>query len=48
MVEFKVRSAVLVQLNNPIANNGTACFKWKQLFEYQHLLLLEDIWWSKF
>jgi hypothetical protein len=29
--------------------NGTACFKeCKQLFEYQHLLLLRDIWWSKF
>jgi hypothetical protein len=27
MVEFKVRSAVLIQLNHPIANNGTACFK---------------------
>ncbi len=22
--------------------------KCKQLFEYQHLLLLRDIWWSKF
>jgi hypothetical protein len=29
--------------------NGTAQFKQcKQLFEYQHLLLLRDIWWSKF
>jgi len=29
--------------------NGTAHFKkCKQLFEYQHLLLLKDIWWSKF
>jgi len=29
--------------------NWTACFKkCKQLFEYQHLLLLRDIWWSKF
>jgi len=29
--------------------NGTAHFeKYKQLFEYQHLLLLRDIWWSKF
>jgi hypothetical protein len=29
--------------------NGTACFKkYKQLFEYQHLFLLRDIWWSKF
>ncbi len=26
--------------------NGTACFiKCKQLFEYQLLLLLRDIWW---
>ncbi len=33
-----------------IANiNGTACFKkCKQLFEYEHLLLLRDMWWSKF
>jgi hypothetical protein len=31
------------------ARNGTAHFKkCKQLFEYQHLLLLKDIWWSKF
>jgi hypothetical protein len=22
--------------------------KYKQMFEYQHLLLLRDIWWSKF
>ena len=29
--------------------NGTVCFKnCKQLFEYQHLLLLKDTWWSKF
>ncbi len=29
--------------------NGTACFKKrKQQFEYQHLLLPRDIWWSKF
>jgi hypothetical protein len=28
--------------------NATARFeKCKQLFEYQHLLLLRDIWWSK-
>jgi hypothetical protein len=28
--------------------NGTACFKkCKHLFEYQHLLLLTEIWWSK-
>ncbi len=32
---------------NPV--NETAHFKkGKQLFEYQHLLLLKDIWWSKF
>jgi hypothetical protein len=31
------------------STNGTGCFKkCKQLFEYQHLLLLRDIWWSKF
>ncbi len=30
-------------------NNGTAHFKiCKQLFEYKHLLLLRDIWGSKF
>jgi hypothetical protein len=29
--------------------NGIAHFKkCKQLFEYQHLLLFRDIWWSKF
>ncbi len=29
--------------------NGTVSFKKsKQLFEYQHLLILRDIWWSKF
>jgi hypothetical protein len=29
--------------------NGTAHFKkCKQLFEYKHLLLLRDIYWSKF
>jgi hypothetical protein len=29
-------------------NNGTTHFKnCKQLFEYKHLLLLSDIWWSK-
>ena len=29
--------------------NGRAHFKkCKQFFEYQHLLLLRDIWWSKF
>jgi hypothetical protein len=31
------------------ADNGTASFiKCKQLFEYQHLLLLRDIWQSFF
>ncbi len=45
-------------INMPIINlrnyrigflNGTAHFKkCKQLFVYQHLLLLGDIWWSKF
>jgi hypothetical protein len=29
-------------------DNGTAHIKkCKQLFEYQHLLILRDIWWSK-
>ncbi len=28
--------------------NGTALLvKWKQLFEYQNFLLLNDIWWAK-
>jgi hypothetical protein len=32
-----------------ILKNGTARFKkCKPLIEYQHLLLLRDIWWSKF
>ncbi len=32
-----------------VEENGTAHFKkCKQLFEYQHLLLLRDIWCSKF
>jgi hypothetical protein len=31
------------------AIKGVAHFKdYKQLFEYQHLLLLRDIWWLKF
>jgi len=31
------------------AKNGTACIKkCKHFFEYQHLLLFGDIWWSKF
>jgi hypothetical protein len=30
-------------------NSATGHFKkCKQLFKYQHLLLLRDIWWSKF
>jgi hypothetical protein len=34
---------------NTSRDNGTAHFKkCKQLFEYQHLLLLRDIWWWKF
>jgi hypothetical protein len=34
---------------NKIQYNGTTHFKnCKQLFEYQHILLLRDIWWSKF
>jgi hypothetical protein len=29
--------------------NGTAQFKnCKKMFEYQHILLLRDIWWPKF
>jgi hypothetical protein len=30
-----------------VVTNGTGHFKkCKQLFQYQHLLLLRDIWWS--
>jgi hypothetical protein len=30
-------------------SNGTAHFKkCKKIFEHHHLLLLRDIWWSKF
>ncbi len=33
----------------PATIDGTAHYKnCKQFFEYQHLLLLRDIWWSKF
>jgi hypothetical protein len=40
---YKFQEFVLVQ------TNGTGRFKkCKQLFEYDHLLLLRDIWWSKF
>jgi hypothetical protein len=35
--------------DNLFGGNGTARFKkHKQLFENKHLLLLRDIWWSKF
>jgi hypothetical protein len=27
---------------------NSTLLKHKQLFEYQHLVLLRDIWWSKF
>jgi hypothetical protein len=38
-----------LKVNSSHPLNGTARFKeCKQLFEYQHLLLLGDIWWSKF
>ncbi len=34
---------------NRLYINGTAHFKKRKLlFEYKHLLLLRDIWWSKF
>jgi hypothetical protein len=36
-------------VNSNLKGNGTARFKkCKKLFEYQHLLLLRNIWWSKF
>jgi hypothetical protein len=35
-------------LQKRIANVTAPFKKYKQLFEYQHLLLLRDIWWSKF
>jgi hypothetical protein len=35
--------------SKPCNHNGTARFKkCKQFFKYKHLLLLRDIWWSKF
>jgi hypothetical protein len=41
-------SSMVNSMSLPIIN-GTARFnKCKQLFEYQHLPLLRDIWWSKF
>jgi hypothetical protein len=37
------------KLNCLCSYNGTACFKkCEKVFEYQHSLLLGDIWWSKF
>jgi hypothetical protein len=36
-------------INRMTNANGAARFKkCKQFFDYQHLLLLRDIWWSKF
>jgi hypothetical protein len=31
-----------------LVNGRVHVKKHKQLFEYKHLLLLKDIWWSKF
>jgi hypothetical protein len=40
---------VMLTVIHAECRNGTAHFKkFKQLFEYKHLLLLRDIWWSKF
>ena len=40
---------VSVTFNNKVICNGKARFrKCKQFFEYQRLILLRDIWWSKF
>jgi hypothetical protein len=38
-----------VNVNSPyVLANGTAPFKkCKQLLQYQHFLLVRDIWWSK-
>ncbi len=41
--------ALIVIAFSKMGFNGAVCFKkCKQLFEYQHLLLLRDVWWSKF
>jgi hypothetical protein len=46
---FYFRHNILSNENDKILNNRTTHFsKYKQLFEYQHLLLLWDIWWSEF
>ncbi len=39
---------LLFDENSNVSKNGTAFFKnCKQLFKFQHLLLLRDVWWSK-
>jgi len=39
---------ITVYIINTLHNGTTHLKKCKQLLEYQHLLLLRDIWWSKF
>jgi hypothetical protein len=53
LCHIKITEKTLVQNWNSMItlkfNNGTARFKkCKQLFEYQHLLVLRDIRWSNF
>ncbi len=44
---FLINRLVLLKLW--LTDKGISCFKtYKQLFEYPHLLLCRDIWWSKF
>ncbi len=46
---MKQRDGETGQRDRKTYDDGTAWFKkGKQLFEYQHLLLLRDIWCSKF
>ncbi len=47
--KHSVINNTLVYWLGKIRQNGTAHFKkCKQLFEYQYLLLISDIWWSMF
>jgi recombinational DNA repair protein RecR len=45
------RDATIRMVNNTLKKvykETEHCNSCKQLFEYQHLLLLRDIWWSEF
>ena len=48
-LQYHMYCSNFLKLRQSKQSNGTKHFKkLKQLFEYQHLLLLRDIWWSKF